>query len=123
MSFKKDRKFFLSNKRWLSQSKKIGLQSLYITEFTVAIKVIDGTIISSFFFGFSSLIANCSAEVQLIVPKLYFPVVNFSIFFSNFLTIFPFDATHLSFKHFFKKTSSSPKKEGSDNLIIFNLSS
>jgi len=66
-----------------------------------------------------NLMANCRAEVQFTVPKLYFPVVYFLIFFSKFFVIFPPGDIHLSFKIFFRYRFSFPKKNGSDNLIIF----
>ena len=43
----------------------IGLQLLYLIEFILAIKVIEGAMISSLNSGSKAFIANCKDEVQL----------------------------------------------------------
>ena len=43
----------------------IGLQLLYLIEFILATKVIDGAIISSLYSGSRALIANCKEDVPL----------------------------------------------------------
>ena len=63
--FQRKSKFFLSNKRKSSQSKKTGLQLLYKIELIVAAKVIEGTKISSSFFGLKVLLLIVKPQCSL----------------------------------------------------------